>query len=91
MILSTPLHYNHGMAYNEHTYTLDGDSLETRISDCKTVREAWLNTEASLKFLDDGLWADRLGDRDNVEEAYKISTRSLKMATDAIKTKSKLP
>ncbi len=72
------------MAYNEHIYTPEDDSLEARISAYKTVREAWLNAEASLKFLDDDLWADRLGDRDNVEEAYRISTRSLQMATDAI-------
>ena len=84
MILSALLYYNHGMAYSEHIYTPDGDSLEARISAYKAVREAWLNAEASLKFLDDDLWADRLGDRDNVEEAYRISTRSLKMATDAI-------
>jgi hypothetical protein len=72
------------MAYSEHIYAPDGDSLEARVSAYKTVREAWLNVEASLKFLDDDLWADRLGDRDNVEEAYRISPRSLKMATDAI-------
>ena len=75
------------MAYSEHIYTPDGDSLEARVSAYKTVRDAWLNAEPSLKCLDDDLWADRLGDRDNVEEAYRISTRSLKMATDAISQK----
>ena len=60
------------MAYSEHIYTPENDSLEARISAYKTVREAWLNAEASLKFLDDDLWADRLGDRGDVEKAYEI-------------------
>ena len=49
------------------------------------MREAWLNAEASLKFLDDDLWEGRLGDRQDVEKAYEISVRSLHMATEAIK------
>ena len=73
------------MAYSEHIYTPENDSLEARISAYKTVREAWLNAEASLKFLDDDLWADRLGDRGDVEKAYEINVRSLHMATEAIK------
>jgi len=72
------------MAYSEHIYTPENDSLEARISAYKTVREAWLNAEASLKFLNDDEWSDRLGDREEVEQACDISIRSLSMATAAI-------
>ena len=84
MIFYTLLYYNHLMAYSQHIYTPDGDSLEARISAYKTVREAWLNAEASLKFLNDDGWSDRLGDREEVERACDISIRSLSMATAAI-------
>ena len=72
------------MAYSEHIYTPENDSLEARISAYKTVREIWLNAEASLKFLNDDEWSDSLGDRDQVEQACYISIRSLSMATKAI-------
>jgi len=38
------------MAYSEHIYMPDGNSLEARISAYKTVHEAWFNAEASLNF-----------------------------------------
>ncbi|MCU7881242.1 MAG: hypothetical protein KZQ66_10110 [Candidatus Thiodiazotropha sp. (ex Lucinoma aequizonata)] len=72
------------MAYNEHIYTPEDDSLEARISAYKTVREAWLNAEASLKFLNDDEWSDSLGEREEVAQACDISIRSLHMATEAI-------
>ncbi len=73
------------MSDTEHIYTPRGNSLEARIQAYRTVYEAYLNTEASLKFLDEDGWADTLGDREAVEQAYKISVRSLKMATEAFK------
>ena len=84
MIFSIPLYYNHVMAYNEHIYRPDGDSLEARISAYKTAREAWLNAEASLKFLNDDEWSDSLGEREEVAQACEISIRSLYMAAEAI-------
>jgi ATP:corrinoid adenosyltransferase len=72
------------MTNTEHIYTPQDNSLSERIRAYCTVREAYLNAEASLKFLDDDEWADRLGDRKDVEKAYEISVRSLHMATEAI-------
>jgi len=73
------------MTNTEHIYTPQENSLSERIRAYCAVREAYLNAEASLKFLDDDEWADRLGDREDVEKAYEISVRSLHMATEAIK------
>jgi hypothetical protein len=73
------------MTDTAHIFTPQDDSLEARIDAYKSVYEAWFNAEASLKFLDDEEWSDTLGDREEVEQAHKISVRSLEMATSAIK------
>ncbi|MEL6710823.1 MAG: hypothetical protein AAFO08_03800, partial [Pseudomonadota bacterium] len=68
------------MRNNEHIYTPQDSTLEARIKAYKQVHTAWLQAEASLKFLEEDEWSDTLGDRDEVEQAYQIAVRSLSIA-----------
>lgn len=68
-----------------HIYTPADNSLEERARAYREVRSAWLNVEASLKNFDGDDWADVLGDREEVMEAYKITERSMNMATKGIR------
>lgn len=68
-----------------HIYTPADNSLEERARAYREVRSAWLNVEASLKNFDGDDWADVLGDREEVMEAYKITERSMSMATKGIR------
>lgn len=74
------------MADTETIYTPLDDSLEERVRAYRSVREAWLNAEASLKYAEDGQgdWSYTLGEREEIEQAHEISARSLSMATEDI-------
>ena len=74
------------MTDTETIYTPLDDSLEERVKAYRSVREAWLNAEASLKYAEDGQgdWNYTLGDREEIEQAHEISARSLSMATEDI-------
>ena len=72
------------MADNSHIFTPKDNSLTELVSAYQTVFKSYLNAEASIKFLDDDKWSDTLGERQEVEQAYKISIDSLKMATEKI-------
>ncbi len=72
------------MADTENIFTPHDDTLSERIRAYRSVHEAYTNAEASLKFINDEEWADRLGEKEEIEQAYEISVRSLQMATNAI-------
>ncbi len=72
------------MTDTAHIYTPQDESLEERIRAYRSVREAYINAEASVRALDDEEWANRLGEREEIERAFDISARSLQMATKAI-------
>jgi len=72
------------MKYNEHIFTPKDDSLFERVSAYLNVFKSYLNAEASIKFADDENWSDTLGEREEIEQAYKISIDSLKLATEQI-------
>jgi hypothetical protein len=72
------------MADTTHIFTPKDNSLFERVSAYQTVFKSYLNAEASLKFADDENWSDTLGEREEIEQAYKISIDSLKMATEQI-------
>ena len=72
------------MTDNAHIFTPKDHSLKERVSAYRYVFKSYLNAEASLKFADDENWSDTLGEREEIEQAYKISADSLKMATEQI-------
>lgn len=78
------VYYNQSMTDTAHIYTPQDESLEERIRAYRSVREAYINAEASVRALDDEEWANRLGEREEIERAFDISARSLQMATKAI-------
>ncbi len=73
------------MSESAHIFTPRNDSLDERVHSYWSVLYAFRNAEASLKHMNDKKWADSLGEKQEVEQAYKISQRSLHMANDAIK------
>ena len=78
------VYYTGDMPDAEHIYSPKDDSLFQRISAYRSVRAAYMNAQAGLQYLDDDVWAERLGGRENTEQAFAISARSLKKATDAL-------
>ncbi|MCW8830255.1 MAG: hypothetical protein OQK32_01925 [Gammaproteobacteria bacterium] len=72
------------MADTEHIYTPQDDSLAERIRAYRSVHEAYANAEASLNLLDNDEWADRLGEKQEIEQAYKICRHSLQIASQSI-------
>ena len=71
------------MTDTAHIFTPKDDSLEARADANRSVYQAWMNAEASLKFLEDDEWRDTLGDREEVQQALDISIHSLHVAADA--------
>jgi hypothetical protein len=72
------------MADTAHIYTPQNDSLEERVRAYRSVREAWLNAEASLKYMKDpsSEWCYVLGEVQEIEQAHEIAADSLQMATE---------
>jgi len=60
------------------------DSLAERIRAYRSVQEAYMNIEASLKYADDPEWSDTLGEHQGLEEAHKIIVESFQEATQAL-------
>jgi len=60
------------------------DSLAERIRAYRSVQEAWMNIEASLKVANDPEWSATLGESQELEEAHKIILGSLQEATQAL-------
>ncbi|HHI30256.1 MAG TPA: hypothetical protein ENL17_00900 [Candidatus Methanoperedenaceae archaeon] len=68
----------------DHIFNPRDDSLSERMRVYGLVAEAYRNAEASLKYLDDDEISAQLGERREVERAYKICKRSFQLATNAI-------
>jgi hypothetical protein len=80
-------HFNtiiQAMSDTAHIFMPQDDTLQERVRAYRSVSEAFRNVEASMKHMNDKEWADRLGEKHEVEEAYAITRRSLHMATKAI-------
>jgi len=60
------------------------DSLTERLRAYRSVHEAYLNIEASLKLADDPEWVNTLGDPQLLDEAHKTIVDSLQEATQSI-------
>jgi hypothetical protein len=71
---------------NAHIFTPKDDSLAEKVSAYRSVYQAYLNAEASLKLADDEQWEHTLGERAEIEQAYQISINGLNMATKSIAT-----
>lgn len=71
------------MTESENIFNPIDGSLEARVEAYKRVHEAWLNAEASLKYLENDEWADTLGDREEVKKALDISINSLNIAANS--------
>lgn len=71
------------MTDTAHIFTPKDDSLEARAEAYRSVYQAWLNAEASLKFSEDDDWRDTLGEREEIQQALDISIHSLDMAVEA--------
>lgn len=75
------------MLNSAHIFNPLNDSLEERVRSFRSVSQAFQNVEHSLQHLDDEEWADRLGSKEEVQQAYEITKRSLGMATQSIEQK----
>lgn len=71
------------MTESENIFNPIDGSLEARVEAYRRVHEAWLNAEASLKYLENDEWADTLGDREEVKKALDISINSLNIAANS--------
>ncbi len=72
------------MTDSAHIFNPKDDSLTERVSAYRSVHDAYMNAEASVKFLDDEGWEETLGEREEVELAYEVALRSLQIATQSI-------
>ncbi len=73
------------MSTSAHIFIPRNGSLEERIHSFRKVSQAFRNVESSLQHMGDKEWADRLGEKEEVQQAYDITKRSLGMATQSIK------
>lgn len=71
------------MTETAHIFHPKDDSIEARIEAYRNVHQAWLNAEASLKFMESDEWSDTLGSREEIEKALNVSSYSLKMASNS--------
>ncbi len=72
------------MSKSAHIFNPLNDSLEERVRSFRSVSQAFRNVESSLQHMGDKEWADRLGEKEDVQQAYDITKRSLGMATQSI-------
>ena len=72
------------MTETAHIFTPTNDSLEERIRSYRSVSTAFNQAESSLDLIGDQEWSDVLGEREDVEQAYAITKRSLNMAVQSI-------
>lgn len=71
------------MTETAHIFHPKDDSIEARVEAYRNVHQAWLNAEASLKFMDDDEWGDTLGNREEIEKALQVSIHSLRVASNS--------
>ena len=72
------------MKQSAHIFDPKDDSLEARIEAYRSVQEAWISIEESLKHWNDPEWQNALGEYSELEEAHKIVLNSLNEATQSI-------
>lgn len=75
------------MTETAHIFHPQNDSIEARVEAYRNVHQAWLNAEASLKFMESDEWCDTLGSREEIEKALNVSSYSLKMAANSFSKK----
>ena len=68
-----------------HTFTPNDNSLPERVSAYQRVHKDFNNINSSMEHMNDKEWADRLGDKEDIEKAFEILQNSLHKAVDSIK------
>ncbi len=73
------------MTETAHIFHPKDDSLEARIEAYRNVHQAWLNAEASLRYMENegDDWRDIVGEREDVARALDITAHSLYVASDS--------
>ena len=66
-----------------HFYHPTDDSLAQRVKAFQGAYSAWLNIEASFHYYDKEGWTDRLGEKDDLEAAMKITQNTLNKAVSS--------
>jgi len=72
------------MLENAHIFNPMNDSLAEKVKAYRSVHEAWLNIEASMRQADDPEWSNTLGEANELEEAHDIIMRSMVKATESL-------
>lgn len=67
-----------------HIKNQHGDSLADRVQYFRSATDALKNIQRSADYMDNHEWADRLGDREDVEDAKQIIEKTHRMATSAL-------
>jgi hypothetical protein len=67
-----------------HFYHPIDDSLEAKAKAFKEAYRAWLNIEASFHFHDQQGWEDRLGSKEDLQNALEVTTNTLEMAVSKL-------
>lgn len=72
------------MPKNAHIFNPLSNSLADKVNAYRSVHDAWLNIEASIKQADDPEWSSTLGDKQDLEEAHTIIMGSMVKATNSL-------
>jgi len=67
-----------------HTFTPNDNSLPERVRAYQRVHNDFNNINSSMGHINDKEWADRLGDKEDVEKAFEILQNSLHIAVGSI-------
>ncbi len=72
------------MTDTAHIFNPQDDSLSERIRAYKSCADVLKNAKTSLELVDDKTWSDRLGSREEVEQAITIAEYSTKLAVSRL-------
>jgi len=72
------------MLEKAHIFNPVNDTLTEKVRAYRSTHQAWLNSEASLKYADDPDWSNTLGERELIEEGNQVAIEGLVQATNAL-------
>ncbi len=67
-----------------HIFNPKDDSLDERVRAYRSCSSTLRNTKASLELVNDSAWSDRLGSREEIEQAHMIAKHSIEMAVNQL-------
>ncbi len=67
-----------------HIFNPKDNSLSERVRAYRSCSSTLRNTKASLELVNNSAWSDRLGSREEIEQAHLIAKRSTEMAVNQI-------